>query len=140
MDNLIKYVMDHTLRGDCQCGQCITNSVKEKPIGHVVNMTFFKIGLKGKPNAKTLKIMSKENNVMPTETEISYITLGSKIGGQDAALRYMALGHLLGLWEVLSPDTMMPFLEPDVKMKMAQSGLISIKLKARRTIKSYKDF
>lgn len=34
----------------------------------------------------------------------SYIEIGGVIGSQDAALRLFALGEVLGLWEVITPE------------------------------------
>jgi hypothetical protein len=36
----------------------------------------------------------------------SYITLGGFIGSQEYAFRFMALGKALGLWEIITPETM----------------------------------
>ena len=34
----------------------------------------------------------------------SYFKVGKKIGDQDGALRFFALGHVLELWEVVTPE------------------------------------
>jgi hypothetical protein len=38
----------------------------------------------------------------------------------------MALGYHLQLWDLLTPNTIMPFLDDDTKRKMAGVGMISI--------------
>jgi hypothetical protein len=36
----------------------------------------------------------------------SYIELGAAVGSQDVALRLMALGQVLDLWKVITPETL----------------------------------
>ncbi|GAI77300.1 unnamed protein product, partial [marine sediment metagenome] len=38
------------------------------------------------------------------------------------------LGKLLRVWELLTPNSMMPFLPEEMKMDMAGKGMISIKM------------
>lgn len=46
--------------------------------------------------------------------------------GIRLALRMMGMGHLLGIWKLLSPDTVMPFLDDETKKMMAGNGMVSI--------------
>ena len=95
---LQEYVLAHTTRGECECGQClVSNGTDEKPTGHTVNVTFFTVGLKGKPNTDEFLSLLKEDLplFMPLFAMQDYITLGALLGDQGLALRFMALGHLL---------------------------------------------
>ena len=129
MKNLIEYIDNHTVQGECQCGKCLDFSKGIKPEGHTIDITFFKVGLVNNPNPEEFKNLCIENNVMPTEKEMSYIELGPRMYDQGRALRMMALGHLLGIWKVLSPEQTMPFLPKDMKMQMAGQGMVTYKIK-----------
>jgi len=54
----------------------------------------------------------------------SYIEVGAEIGDQGAAFQLFALGHVLGLWKVITPATM--GIHGDDALKMAGSGFIMI--------------
>ncbi|MBA7589440.1 hypothetical protein ES708_31525 [subsurface metagenome] len=43
----------------------------------------------------------------------------------------MGLGELLGIWELLTPNSMVPFLDKDMRMKIAGAGYISLKAKLK---------
>jgi len=59
--------------------------------------------------------------------EHNYLELGGWVGDQGLALRLMGLGAQVGLWDLLTPRTMMPGLLPDdLVQKMAGMGMISI--------------
>ena len=128
MEALIQFVRKHATRGACQCGRCITSEgTAEKPVGHTVNLTFFEVGKSGDPDAETFKKLVQEAGIMPpTGQEVSYLQLGGDIGDQGTALLTMGLGHLLGAWQVLSPDLLMPSLPAALKKKMAAQGMVSI--------------
>jgi hypothetical protein len=38
----------------------------------------------------------------------------------------IGIGHVLGAWNALSPDTMIPSMPTDIKMSMAQNGMVSL--------------
>lgn len=40
----------------------------------------------------------------------------------------IGFGHLVGAWKAMCPETMVPELSSQLKIQMAQSGLISMKL------------
>ena len=138
MDDLIKYIRKHTIRGACNCGKCIdapNNPKENQPDGHTADVQFFKVALNGKPDKDTLiKLIEKNNGVFDNElnpldgNEHSYIEIGGWIGDQGAALLLMGLGKLLGIWKLLTPSSMLGDLIPDdLKMQMAGSGMVSIK-------------
>lgn len=133
MSELIKYVQIHTVRGECQCGRCIDKGNASDPEGHTVNMTFFKVGLKGDPDKEALLALIKAHRPSFGDAmdlfdgkEHNYIEIGGWIGDQGLAITFMGLGYLLGLWTVLTPDTMLPKLPDDLKMSLAQRGLCAI--------------
>ena len=123
--NLHEFVMQHTERGACKCGHCIDappNPQGNQPKGHTVNLTFFQVAIVGKPDVDEFRRLAEP--YMPQE-ETSYITLGADLGEQGFAMQLMALGHLLGIWRVRSPDTEMPFLDDEIKQMMAGRGMVS---------------
>jgi len=122
---LCEYIDNHTVQGECQCGECLDFSIGVKPEGHTIDITFFKVGLNGDPNAEEFKKLCEENDVMATEKEVGYMELGVKVYDQGRAMRMMALGHLLGIWKVLSPEQVMPFMPKEMKMQMATRGMIT---------------
>ena len=124
---LYEFIEAHTERGSCRCGRCAdTPDVEAQPEGHTVDLTFFKLGLKGEPDVQRFKELVAPL-LLPRAEETSYITLGAEVGDQGTALRLIGLGHLLGVWQALTPDTLMPFLAEDLKQQMAGMGMVSIK-------------
>lgn len=68
-------------------------------------------------------------------TERNYLLLGGWIGDQGLALRLMALGSHLELWQLLTPTSMLPADTcQELKQQMAGMGMVSIAAKpsARR--------
>ena len=131
MDELIDYVLSHTYRGECKCGKCADVGNKPDP-EHGVNKTFFIASAVNEPDKETFKKLAEPIfEVFKTKKEhgeISYIELGGLMEDQGIALQTMALGHLLGVWKVLSPDTMLPDMPQGLKMEMAGSGYVTIQL------------
>ena len=64
--------------------------------------------------------------------EHNYIDIGAWIGDQSAALAFMGMGNLLGLWELTTPLSM--GLPADMCNTLAQNGMISIKANRRLEI------
>jgi hypothetical protein len=128
-----QYVMDHTERGECKCGRCIDVGGKPDPQGHTADMIFFKVSQDGDTKAEDFIRLSKENKgdyaqVDPFDgKEHGYIELGAWLGDQGVALQYMALGTLLGLFDLLTPRIVMPFLaDENMIMQLAGGGLVTI--------------
>lgn len=129
--NLVEYVMKHAVRGDCECGQCADGvACPKQPFeGEIINLTFFKVGMQLEPDAAVFcDLVTQEHPHWLDCNEHGYLECGGDMGSQQLALMAMALGHLLGVWECMSPDTLMQFLDPDTKMLMARSGMITIKV------------
>ena len=131
--NLIDYVENHIERGACKCGKCLDaleNPENKQPEGHTADLVFFKVKGINDPNIKEFKeLVEKEFPYWLDGKEHSYLQIGGDIGDQGLALITMGLGELLGLWELLTPENMMPFLDDAMKMEMAGRGYISIKTK-----------
>lgn len=124
---LANYVFSHTKRGACTCGKCFDapkNPEEKQPIGHTVNLTFFQIALNGGDKDEFLALVKQEYPSWLDGKEHSYIQLGIDMGDQGIALMTIGLGHLLGAWKALSPDTIMPFLSKDLKQQMAGQGMV----------------
>jgi hypothetical protein len=135
---LQEYVAENVIRGECQCGKCCDTGSRPDPIGHTADLMMFKVAAKPEANAETLKKLAAEHhgdfgecNVFDGK-EHSYIELGGWIGDQGLALMFMGLGHLLGLFDLLTPRTMLPkgAVPDEMMMQMAGAGYVTIKAKA----------
>lgn len=129
---LVEYVLAHALRGACTCGKCIDAPPApelNQPGGHTVDLTFFKVAANGGSKEELLALVEQEFPHWLDGKEHSYIELGAELGDQGLALETIGLGHLLGLWTALSPDTMMPFLPAETKQMMAGNGLVALQSK-----------
>jgi len=127
--NLDDYVLAHTIRGACTCGKCFDapdNPKKKQPNGHTVNLTFFKVAAKGGDKDIFLSLVKREYPNWLNGEEHNYLQVGGDMGDQGIALMTIGLGHLLGAWKALTPDTLMPFLPEDLKQKMAGQGMVSL--------------
>jgi len=127
---LADYVAVYALRGDCTCGKCIdapVNAEQHQPDGHTVDLTFFKVAMKEGATTNDFRhFVEQEFPHWLDGVEHNYLECGADIGDQGLALMAFGLGHLLGVWKVLSPATMMPDLPNDLKQQMAGMGMVSI--------------
>lgn len=129
---LADYVRRHARRGACTCGLCIdapSNPEDKQPQGHTVDLIFFKVAqMPEEGNAEDFRaLVEQEFPHWLDGKEHSYLEAGADIGDQGLAMMAMGLGSLLGVWELLTPESIMPFLDRDAKLTMAQSGMISIR-------------
>jgi hypothetical protein len=102
-------------------------------------MVLFKVAVTGEAKLEELKSLINEHKGEWTDDDItpldgkehSYIELGAWLGSQGLALQFMALGHALGLFDLLTPKTVFPpgTLPENQMMEMAASGLLTIKVK-----------
>jgi hypothetical protein len=128
---LEEYVVLHTERGECQCDQCIDKCERPDPVGHTVDVFFFKVAAKHEPSADQLKKLIRDHagvhcDLDPLDGgEHSYINVGGWIGSQQIALLFIALGQLVGLWDVLTPN-LLP-VDDETKQQMAGMGMVSIR-------------
>lgn len=131
MSPLAEYVVRHAQRGECGCGKCIDRGDAPEPEGHVVDMVFFKVGLSGEPSAEEFRSLTAGHrgdygDVDPFDgSEHSFLDLGGWIGDQGLAMQYMALGALLGVFELLTPARL-GIEDPDLAMKMAEHGFVTV--------------
>jgi hypothetical protein len=126
-EKAIEYVMKHATRGACQCGKCIvSNGTEQAPEGKTINLTFFEVGQCG-GNREEFEALFRE--AFPEwfdGEEHNYINEGAEVGDQGLCMMAFGLGHLLGVWKCLCPETMMPFLPEALKQQMAGSGMVAI--------------
>jgi len=119
---LIDYVRKHTLIG--------TGTPSEGTV--FADMMFLKVIADGAPNKEELIELIKANKGEFCELDLlngeehSYINIGAWIGDQQDALLLMGLGSLLGMFELLTPEKLMPFLPQDLKNQMAGMGMVSV--------------
>ncbi|MET0601875.1 MAG: hypothetical protein ABW167_07785 [Baekduia sp.] len=56
----------------------------------------------------------------------SYIELGAQLGDQGLAFQFMAMGEVLGLWQVITPKKMLPGVSDEEAQRLAGGGLVMI--------------
>ena len=124
------YVIEHAEGGACTCGKCCDapdTPEQKQPDGHTVNLTFFKVANHGGDKDTFLSLVKSEYPDWLDGKEHNYLEVGAEMGDQGLALMTIGLGHLLGAWRALSPDTMFGSLIPDdLKQQMAGSGMVSL--------------
>ncbi len=129
--NLVEYVMKHAIRGDCRCGQCIDlpECPKQPHCGLTINLTLFTVGMQLEPDASIFcNLVTKEHPHWLDGNEHNYLECGGNMGSQQLALMAMGLGHLLGVWQCLCPETILPMMDDETKMVMARSGMVAIQV------------
>ena len=128
------YVQKHTVQGECICGKCLPNPDAPK-LGagdHTINMELFNVAIVGEPTKEEfLKLTAAHpGDFGPCDVmdhkEHGFTERGCWIGDQGHALCYMALGVSLGVFKLLTPSTVMPFLDAATKQHMASSGMICV--------------
>ena len=131
--SLVDYVLSHTDRGECKCGKCIDVGNKTDPTGHTADLVFFKVALKGEPDADTFRRLTAEHRGEFGECnpfdgiDHGYMELGGWIGDQGLAMQYMALGTLLGEFKLLTPRTVLGADIPDqLVSQMVGSRFLSV--------------
>lgn len=137
MTDLAKFVIDHTERGECQCGRCIDKSNKPDPTGHTVDMVFFKVALRGDESHDSLFSSFIElslnwtgefNECDPFDgKDHDYLELGGWLGDQGLALQYMALGVLLNAFKLTTPRSLLgDEVDENLVQQMAGAGLVTV--------------
>jgi hypothetical protein len=101
--------------------------------GAVADMIFFKVGMVGNPTPEEFRSLTKEFRGESIQcnpldgNEHNYIELGQWLGDQGMALMYMGLGSILGIFQLLTPKTMLGNAVDDATaMKMAGVGYVAI--------------
>lgn len=132
MTPLVDYVLNHTERGECNCGQCADRGENPDPQGHTIDLGFFKVAAKNNPDKDMFLQLSGAHNGEFGECdpldggEHSYMELGGWIGDQGLAMQYMGLGVLLGVFNLLSPAMLGITSDDPLFMQMLGSGFLSI--------------
>jgi hypothetical protein len=129
--SLYDYVSAHAVRGACTCGKCFdapANAAEQQPSGHTVDLSFFKVAANGGSKEEFLALVKAEFPSWLDGREHSYLEVGGDIGDQGVALMAIGLGHLLGAWKALTPNTLLPSLPEDLKMQMAGQGFIALQV------------
>jgi hypothetical protein len=136
--DLPTYVVEHTQRGECGCGLCIDRGNKPDP-QHAVDNGFFKVALKNNPDIQTFLRLTLAHtgefaDVDPFDgKEHGYIELGAWIGDQGVALCYMALGHMLEAFTLMTPRSILGADTPDdLVQQMAGMGLVTVVARSDR--------
>lgn len=135
--DLADYVLQHTERGECKCGKCMdVGSAPDPAHPHTVNTVFMKIAPRNAPEVEAFRGLTRTHrgaycDVDPFDgKEHGYIELGGWLGDQGLALQYMALGTALGVFQMLTPYTLLGLAEGDpLAMQMAGEGYVAIRIK-----------
>lgn len=125
MTELHNYIQSHTatMPGDTA------------PAGQkAVQLIFLDVVASETADADTLRKLVRAHKGEHLEVDVfdgqehSYIELGAWLGSQHHALALIGLGTHLGLWNLLSPRTMLPagMLSPEQEKELAGRGLISV--------------
>lgn len=127
---LNEFVRKHSERGTCRCGQCDDHpGIDQQPNGHTVNLAFFEVSARDNPDKDEFVRLIKESKTgefcdldMFDGNEHGYMEIGGWIGDQGAALQFLGLGHLLGVWKLFTPAAL--GLSGDQALQMAGSGYV----------------
>lgn len=135
MQRLREYIRAYAIRGACTCGLCYggpENPEQHQPEGHTVDLTFFKVAAANGADANVFRALVQE--ALPEcfdGQEHNYIELGAKLGDQGCALSMIGVGHVLGIWSALSPETVLGAIV-DEKLKRDMAGMGMVALLAKR--------
>ena len=136
---LYDFITTHSDRTECRCGKCFDRTVgpDEEPTNHSVSVEFFTVSLlnpEDPPSVEEFEAVLAGHtsdyvttNPFPLDAEQNYMTLGAFVGDQGVAMQMMALGHLLGMWKLLTPMLMFgDLMSEDERMQLAGRGMVSI--------------
>lgn len=122
MEPLLDYIENHTERGACRCSACCGRVYASAPL-HSVDVHFFWVRVRGTPDADKLRELLRWYPYLDRlEGGPTYIEMGAALGDQELALRLIALGKLVGLWDVITPAAF--GYEGAPAQELARSGLV----------------
>jgi hypothetical protein len=131
MKHLIDYISDYTVVDERDA----TNGFRQTgriPPG--ADLVLCRVWAESGADAERLREMvraNKEGEFVNVDLfdgeEHSYLELGAWIGDQRTALRLMGLGALLGLWELLTPFTVVGDMDREKAIRMARLGIVGIR-------------
>lgn len=129
---LAEFIIKYGVRGACCCGRCADaqpNPEQHQPLAeHSVDLTFFRVTAAEGATAEELRAAIEQEQPQYLDgREHSYLEIGGDLGDQGAALTLIGLGHVLGVWRALAPETIAPFLPDETKKKMAGIGMVVLK-------------
>jgi len=143
VNDLAKYVVKHCIRGGCIYGECTDIRAKKfQPDGHAVDVQFFKVALRSSNLTGTDKEIIKNDfirlikghkgiyrdiDILDGE-EHDFIDIGAWIGDQGIALTLMGMGELLGIWDVITPNRLVPDYSEETRDMLAKAGYILIRV------------
>lgn len=109
MKNLVDYVMNHTVRGECQCGRCVDKGDAKDPEGHTVSTGFFPVAAVNDPSKEEFERLVRGHSSEYAQVDMfndvnTFVGVGAFMGDQGLGMQMMALGHLLGSWYLLSKE------------------------------------
>ncbi len=124
---LPEYIQQHV--NICSCGKC----EKEEGIKST-SVVFFEVFVKPSADADLLRVLIADHKGEFAECnpldgkEHGFIELGAWLGSQELALALMGLGCSLGLWNLLTPRSVLgKDLPAPIERVMAGTGLLTIK-------------
>ncbi len=117
------------------CGRCADTG------GHTVDLQFFKVALKNSRLTDSDKEVMKNTLIQLIKdhkgiygdidlfdgNEHNFVEIGGWIGNQGVALELMAMGELLGIWKVITPDGIAPDFSEETRKMLAEAGYILMK-------------
>lgn len=134
--DVARYVLAHAQRGECRCASCCDKSGDDRqPTGHTVDVIFFLVSQSGATcdELRSLVSNAKDGEYCWADLldggEHGFMEIGAWIGDQGLALTLMGLGAIIGLWDLLTPRTMIPGVDDKTAMDMAAAGLVTIMAK-----------
>jgi len=140
MQALVDYIVDHSIRGACNCGQCVPPAktvipIPPIPAAHSANLVFFPVALNqdSPPSMEALVKLIQNNyhgindSLNPLDGAFhSFFEIGSWIGDQALALRLIGMGTLLNIWTLLTPYSEFPDIDDEEALRLATNGFIII--------------
>ena len=103
------------------------------PAQSAQDIMFLGVDIVGEPDPELLKSLLQEHAGEFAEVSIldgeehGYIELGGWLGSQELALRLMALGSALGLWQLLTPRTVLgEYVDEETVRMLADKGMITV--------------
>jgi hypothetical protein len=134
-----EYVEKFSERGGCKCGKCMAVNPRPDPVGHTADTMFFKVAMKEGATAEEFIRLSKEypGEFGPCDLfdgkEHNFMEIGGWIGDQGLALRFMGLGNLLGVFDLLTPRSVLGGLIDDkMAMDLAGKGMVTVQTKKEK--------
>jgi len=129
---LIDYVNQNAEKGACKCGRCFDapeDPEAHQPDGHTTDMIFFKVSKIGGDKEEFTELIKNQFPHWLDGKEHNYLEMGADIGDQGLAMAAMGLGKLLGVWELITPETMMIDADAPLALEMAGAGFLIIQTK-----------